>query len=243
MTEKEIVRESVGTSRYLRGRLVLLLLGIMLVISLTVAGVASFIAYKTVQQQAVSATSFAERVKLACEDPSQNQTPEIRRLCGEAEQVVEQAPTTIIEGTQGPRGPQGLQGARGERGPQGDTGPIGPRGPRGNQGRTGEAGTQGAQGDTGSTGSTGSQGEQGNRGPQGEQGPQGERGPQGQQGERGATGERGPAGADAPRIVDLRFEGDATSCSLVVTMSDDTVYNVESPGLLCTVGSDDGDEG
>lgn len=135
-----------------------------------------------------------------------------------------------LQGLQGPRGFQGLQGPKGDRGPRGFTGDLGPRGlggPTGAPGETGPIGQPGTDGQDGATGPVGPKGEKGDPGEKGEKGATGDIGPQ------GVAGPQGAAGANAPVITAVDFQGDATACSLVVTLSDGTVLTTPVPVTLC----------
>ncbi|MCH1600092.1 MAG: hypothetical protein L7S70_06905, partial [Pseudomonadales bacterium] len=87
-------------------------------------------------------------------------------------------------------------------------------------------------GDAGEIGPQGPKGEQGTQGPQGAKGNQGPAGKQGAKGGNGKQGKTGPAGKDGKDgddgvgIEDITQDGDDT---MVITMTDGEVYELEMP--------------
>lgn len=165
-------------------RLRWLLLGLLglLVLSLAVTGVAVYAAIQERQKAAEAGLTLAERIATECAKPPAEQPPAIQAdpaLCDEADEVVEDAPGSVVAGPEGPPGPQGPEGPPGAQGVDGETGPRGPSGKDGSDGTNGPAGTPGEDGASGEDGTDGATGPAGPPGPQGEQGPAGPQGPPG----------------------------------------------------------------
>tara|TARA_R100001463_G_scaffold15676_3_gene40841 strand:+ start:1165 stop:2442 length:1278 start_codon:yes stop_codon:yes gene_type:complete len=88
------------------------------------------------------------------------------------------------------------------------------------------------KGDRGKDGPVGKQGKPGDRGAVGPQGPPGEIGPQGVQGDRGTPGKDGAAGtngADGVSGIGIRFVDNLDETTMLVHLTDRTVFNVSLP--------------
>lgn len=111
-TEDQIVEESVSDSRDTASRRWLVIIALVLIAGMVVGGVAAYVAYTTVQDQAKQATSLAEQVQDACDNRETRNDISIRELCEDADDVVEDTP----EAAEPEKGEKGEQGEPGEAG-------------------------------------------------------------------------------------------------------------------------------
>lgn len=103
-TEQQIVSEATRESKSTGTRRVIVAMVVLFVLSLIIAITAAVTAYRAQHHQAVQATDLAQQVQTACDRNPSSLPENIRQLCGKADKVVDQAPTTVT-GKTGPRGP------------------------------------------------------------------------------------------------------------------------------------------
>lgn len=203
-------------------RLRMVVVGLVVILATSLVGIAGSVMYALDQREkaAEAGVSLAERIQDACNAPPADRPPIVLEdpgLCNDADDVVDEAPSTVVEGPTGPQGPGG---------------PTGPQGPAGTPGEDGEDGERGRPGREGPPGERGPAGEAGARGPVGEAGQPGEPGPQGQTGPTGPQGPVGPTGPQGPR-GDTGPQGPA--CPQGYTAQETTVVTAEGPqqAVLC----------
>lgn len=175
---------------------------------------------------AIVASAFSLYKQYATDDTARSLADQVSAACVQNKGLAEAQGLNCQQAKDAQQGPLPLKGDKGE---QGDPGNPGAKGDKGDPAPLipGPEGDPGAMGPPGQTGATGQPGKEG---PEGAQGPKGDKGDKGDTGDRGADGQ---PGADAPHISTFEFRGTVASCELVITMSDETSYNVSVPGAFC----------
>lgn len=167
----------------------------------------------TAEQAQAEKFNLAQQVALACAEEKGLDEASQRKLCRDAEQVVQQ----------GPRGPQGIPGTQG---------------PQGIPGEDGRDGTNGKNGIDGSNGINGQDGVDGQPGENGQDGAQGPPGPAGKDGKDGAIGPQGPAGKDGEPPFSWVVYDEAGNVTETCTRSAD--FDPASPTYTCTESASSG---
>lgn len=258
-TDEQIVEESVHDSKSSRGRKALLALLVLGLLAMFTGGIAGWIAYTSVQDQAKQATSLAEQVQDACQDNVPDEQA-LKELCEQANDVVRDAPEAATP-TRGEKGEPGQPGEPGRPPTDAEVADAVARycaanRCRGSDGRNATP-SQVAQAVATYCDSRGEcSGPQGDRGPgpTGEQvatavavycgarnecqGPQGEQGPPGPQGEQGPPG---PAGQDGQTgVVDVNSNCDAPDGQVIDQVNAAYDGGTRTITLTCTFKPDAG---
>ena len=121
MTRDQIVTEAVASSTNPKKRHLIIGIGVMFVLSLIAVAFGAVYVYKSLERSAVEGADLAQQVQAACNDNISN-TDDLADLCDQADTVVENAPSAVVQGTPGADGEDGEDGRDGQDGDDGEPG-------------------------------------------------------------------------------------------------------------------------
>lgn len=108
-TKDNIIEESITSSHNTKSRALLVFLTLMVAVGVIAMALSALALYRSLHSSAQTGADLAAQVKQACLQKG-HQTPQIRRLCNNAEEVIQDSPLESVSPSPGPAGDVGDQG-------------------------------------------------------------------------------------------------------------------------------------